>query len=297
MEARASEKQPIGIAGTGRIAQAFGRLLRGSGEPVVAVAGRNPERTQAAAVFIGAVKATTLSNLPQFATRILIAVSDEAITEVAATLAAAGMHGGSALHTCGALGPEALDPLSRVGVSCGALHPLQTVATPEQGVIVLRNVSFAVDGEGAALRWAEGIVSLLEGRTLHIRPSHRVLYHAAAVMAANYTVALLDAAVMLMKAAGVAEQEAMEALAPLAQNSLANALTLGPAKALTGPVSRGDKSTIAKHLRALADVPGPTRELYRCAGLQALAVARSQGLSDTKAKAVEEILKNIHGNG
>ena len=33
----------IGIVGSGRVAQTLGRLLRELGEPVVAIAGRNPE--------------------------------------------------------------------------------------------------------------------------------------------------------------------------------------------------------------------------------------------------------------
>ena len=50
---RSDSHDPIGIAGTGRLAQALGRLLGERGEPVVAVAGRDPERTRAAAAFIG----------------------------------------------------------------------------------------------------------------------------------------------------------------------------------------------------------------------------------------------------
>ena len=57
---------PIAIAGTGRVAQALGRLLAEHGEPVAAVAGRDPERTRAAAVFIGhKVKPAALGTLPK----------------------------------------------------------------------------------------------------------------------------------------------------------------------------------------------------------------------------------------
>jgi len=44
----------IAIAGAGRVAQALGRLLSEGGQPVVAIAGRHPERTARAARFIGA---------------------------------------------------------------------------------------------------------------------------------------------------------------------------------------------------------------------------------------------------
>ena len=284
------EESPIGIAGTGKVALALGRLLRERGEPVAAVAGRDPERTRAAAGFVGGIEAVTFSRLPEFASRVLISVSDGAVTEVAETLARAGMRSGAALHTCGTVGPEALGPLARAGVSCGALHPLQTVATAEEGLTALHDVAFAIDGEGPALGWAEQIVALLDGRALRIDSSKRVFYHAAAVMASNYAVALMDAAVMLMGAAGIEEDTALKALAPLARASMANALRLGPSKALTGPIERGDASTVAGHLRAMQSVPGQLRELYRAAGLQALEVARKRGLSEAKARELEELL-------
>ena len=78
---------PIGLAGAGRIAQALGRLLLDSGEPVVAVASRSTPHAESAAAFVGAgVRALSLAQLPGCAERILIAVPDDALTSVATTL-------------------------------------------------------------------------------------------------------------------------------------------------------------------------------------------------------------------
>jgi len=59
----ANPQESIGIAGTGRVAQALGRLLRERGEPVVAVAGRNAGHTARAAEFIG-VAAISRASFP-----------------------------------------------------------------------------------------------------------------------------------------------------------------------------------------------------------------------------------------
>ncbi len=193
---------PILVAGTGRVAQALGRLLVEHGEPVIAVVGRDQEKARTAAAFIGSrVKPAVFDAIPKRATRFLIAVSDSAVTEVASRLARGGVSRGIALHTCGAFGAEALAPLAAAGVLCGALHPLQTLASPEQGLSALPGCLFATDGDATALAWAERIVRLLGGETLPIPPQDRPLYHAAAVMASNYVVALIDAAAMLMDAA------------------------------------------------------------------------------------------------
>jgi predicted short-subunit dehydrogenase-like oxidoreductase (DUF2520 family) len=283
---------PILIAGTGHVAQAMGRLLAEQGEPVLAVAGRDPARAAAAAAFIGhGAKCAALNAPPKRATRVLVAVSDNAIGEVARTLAEAGVKRGVALHTCGAMGREALAPLAAAGVACGAIHPLQTVASPEQGLSALTGCVFAVDGDAPALAWAERIAQALGGSSLRIPPEARPLYHAAAVMAGNYVVALVDAAAMLMKAAGVEQSVALRALGPLVEASATNALRLGPVEALTGPIKRGDLMTLIGHVRALEDVPETVRGLYRSAGLQALDIAVRRGLEPDRARRIEKLLR------
>ena len=268
---------PIGIAGAGRIGQALGWLLRDRGEPVIAIAGRDPSRTAAAAAFVGdGVRAVSYAELPALCSRVLIAVPDDALDSVVGILSKA-MRGGMVLHTCGTRGPEALAPLKALGISCAAMHPLQTVTTPAQGLVGLPGAAFAITGsDSPALTWALEIAASLKGETVRIAPEHRPLYHAAAVMASNYAMALLDAAAILMKETGIEEEQALRALTPLIRASVENALTMGPLRALTGPVERGDRGTIATHLRALANAPVPesVKALYRAAGLHALNMAR-----------------------
>ena len=289
---RPHRQLPIVIAGTGRVARAIGRLLAERGEPVIAVAGRNPERTRAAAAFIGhGAGPATLGPLPERAARVLIAVSDSAIPEVARLLKESGMKQGIAVHTCGALGPEALAPLASAGVSCGALHPLQTFASPEQGLSALTGCTFAIDGDEAALEWARQIAHLLSSATLRVPPEGRPLYHAAAVMASNYVVSLVDAAAILMNAAGIRPDEALRALGPLVETSVANALRFGTAEALTGPVQRGDVETVSRHLAALVDTPQSVEALYRAAGLHTVGLAARGGLAPDRARLLEDLFK------
>ncbi|MGC9951710.1 MAG: F420-dependent NADP oxidoreductase [Bryobacteraceae bacterium] len=284
--------EPIAIAGAGRIGQALGRLLRERGESVVAVASRDPERAAEAAAFVGGgARAATYAEIPQHAAHVLIAVPDDAIAEVAHALAVAGMCGGIALHTSGARGPEALADLAAAGVACGTLHPLQTVANPQEGVRVLRGVAFAIDGPLEAAAWAGRLAVLLDGVPLHVPSASRPLYHAAAVMASNYLIALISTAVILMKEAGVEEAIARRALEPLARTSLENAFRLGPAAALTGPIARGDADTVRGHLAALAKAPASVTSLYRAAGLATVEIARQRGLAEPQAGTIEKLLR------
>jgi len=271
---------------------ALGRLLHQHGEPVAALASRDAAHAAAGADFIGTgVAAVPYSKLPKLASRIVVAVPDNAITEVAGILAQGGMNRGSALHTSGALGPEALEPLLNRGVSCAVLHPLQTVPTPEQGLTALRGIAFAITGSGPAALWAEHIAQTLEGQILQITPEAKSLYHAAAVVASNCLIGLIAAAAILMSEAGLEREQALRAIAPMVKASAHNALQLGPEKALTGPIQRGDIATVTAHLTALTAAPPIIRELYQSAGLQTLDLARRSGLDEGKASEMESLLR------
>jgi predicted short-subunit dehydrogenase-like oxidoreductase (DUF2520 family) len=137
----------IGVAGTGRVAQALRRLPSEGGQPVVAIAARDLPRTTRAARFISArTIATTIEELTAITSHILIAVSDSAVEQVASILARSGFRDGVALHTYGAKGPEALAALAGEGVSSGALHPMQSFTSTGQGVSRLAGSTFAIDG-------------------------------------------------------------------------------------------------------------------------------------------------------
>lgn len=272
----------IGIVGPGRLGQALGRLLFSLGQPVVAIAGRDSpasfSSTQAAARFIGSgVQAVATRELPGLTSHILVAVPDHALGAVAAELASAPEPITAALHTSGSRGPEALAPLQQRETSCGTLHPLQTISNPEQGAADLRGSYFGITAEGQALDWAREICASAGAHALMIAAESRPLYHAAAVMASNYMVAMIDAAVTLFAQTGGSEEEARTALAPLIRAAVANSLASSPAEALTGPIERGDAQTIAAHLRALGaaeGVPQSVRDLYCSAGLHTVALAR-----------------------
>ncbi|HME10958.1 MAG TPA: DUF2520 domain-containing protein [Bryobacteraceae bacterium] len=281
----------IGIAGTGRVAKALGRFLIERGQPVMAIGGRNPERTAQAASFLNpCTTPVKIQDLPSIASHILIAVSDAAVEPVAGLLARSGFRHGIALHTCGAKGPELLNVLARRGVHCGSLHPMQSFATPEQGLTSLPGSFFAIDGDSAALQWASVLVWLLRGRSIRVSPENRCLYHAASVMAGNYVAALVHSAVELLQAAGIENLTALNALAPLVRTSVENCFQVGPIKALTGPIQRGDLATVITHLNELKKQPGAVESLYCSAGRLAAEMARRRGLPESEAAQIEGIL-------
>ena len=286
-----AEVSDVAIAGAGPVAQALGRAMQECGIGIGCIASRNLDHAKAAAVLIGGgVLAVRYGDIPSMASHVILAVSDRAIVPVAEELASGNGRLRVALHTCGSYGPELLAPLNAVGVSCGGIHPLQTVRDASHGAAALRTSAFAVSGDVDALRWAEELATELSGRVLHIRPDARHLYHAAAVMASNYIAALLDAAGQLMLLAGVPKEDALRALAPLVRTSIDNAVDCGAVEALTGPVMRGDAATVAEHTRAIERAEQSIADLYKFAGLHALGMARKRGLGQEEVDRVHQAL-------
>ena len=280
------------IVGTGRVAQAFGRLLADAGLTPLAIAGRTADHAQRAAAFIApATRAVRIQDVPPLADHILIAVADDAIETVAEELAGSGMRAGIALHTSGAHSPQSLSALAAHGASCGVVHPLQTLADRERGVVALRGASFGIGGDTAALEWAGQLVAAAGGTPLRIREKGFASYHAGAVMAGNAVIAAIDAAVTLLSAAGIDRRAALQALRPLCLTSAQNAFEMGPEAALTGPVQRGDAETIRAHVAALAGCPRPVAELYRASAHALVDIARRRGLSTASALAVERAIE------
>jgi predicted short-subunit dehydrogenase-like oxidoreductase (DUF2520 family) len=223
-------------------------------------------------------------------TAVFLSVPDLILPEISMALAAHGEAPGGcvAFHLSGALGTDPLAPLLAHGYGIGTLHPLQSLADPVLGARQLLGIHFAISGDPRALATARRIVHHLGASSIAVPVSRRPLYHAAAVFASNYLAGLMSAAGRLMAQAGVPEEDALQAILPLARGSLENLERMGPVQALTGPISRGDLETIRLHLRTLEP---RERALYATLGLEILHLAREGGLEEDVAEGVREMLE------
>jgi predicted short-subunit dehydrogenase-like oxidoreductase (DUF2520 family) len=101
-------------------------------------------------------------------------------------------------------------------------------------------------------------------------------YHAAAALAANHVLGLVDAARELLSAVGLPRPAATAALAALFLSTARNLERLGLPAALTGPIERGDVEVVRRHLEALAAFPEIAR-LYRESAHRVVGLAEAKG--------------------
>ena len=208
-------------------------------------------------------------------TAVVITVPDSAVAEVAVGLANEGSPsaGTVAVHCSGAIGADALTSMHHRGYSIGTLHPLEAVAAGFVRSDRFHGSFFTVSGEPEALSACRRLITLLGATPIAVPTSGRPQYHAAAVIVSNYLVTLLELGTRLFQRAGAAEGDAEAALIALARGTLENVREVGPERALTGPLARGDIDTVELHLRALD--PGEAR-LYAELGRRTLGLVEAR---------------------
>jgi predicted short-subunit dehydrogenase-like oxidoreductase (DUF2520 family) len=176
---------------------------------------------------------------------VLLCVPDAAIAASARKVAA----GPWVAHVSGATPLDALAPHAlRFG-----MHPLQTF-TRARGPEQLDGAWAAITGETdqacARGRWLAAALGL---RPFDLREDRRVLYHAGAAIASNYLVTLHRSAARALELAGVPP----EALLPLMRRTIDNGFEL------TGPIARGDWTTVEAHLDAIRRFAPDLEPMYR----------------------------------
>ncbi|HXX71362.1 MAG TPA: DUF2520 domain-containing protein [Candidatus Acidoferrum sp.] len=260
----------LSIVGAGRVGRTIGKRLRESGWQIGAVVTRSAVTSRAAVRAIGAGRSGTNLALGVFADVTLLAVPDDALATVAATLAKIGglrWRGKVVLHTSGALDSSVLAPLARLGAATGSLHPMQTFG----GKIIpnLGGVTIAIEGAAKALRMGRTIARTLGGVPVVIAGRDKPVYHLTAVLAAGSGFPLIETSIQMLVGIGFSRRRAFRTLLPLTRQMLDNIERIGSRAAWTGPLSRGDYATIAKHIRALQRYPREVRQSYAALALLA----------------------------
>jgi predicted short-subunit dehydrogenase-like oxidoreductase (DUF2520 family) len=176
---------------------------------------------------------------------LVLAVPDGAIAQVAQQVPI----GPWLAHVSGATSVTSLHPLQRRF----SVHPLQTL-TRERGPEQLDGAWAAVTAETDDARTVgHWLAEQLGLHPFDLADADKPLYHAGAAIASNFLVTLYRAAARLMEETGAPP----EALVPLMRRTIENGFVL------TGPIARGDWTTVEAHLRALEERAPDLVPLYR----------------------------------
>ena len=278
----------IGIIGGGKVGCCLAEYLQNH---LVGITASTSEKNQMLANRFH-TSCTTTSEVIVQSEVIFLTVPDRKIADVAqAIVLTQNVADKIFLHCSGSLGLEPLQSLTESGAHCGSLHPLQSfagVATQLQGVYM------AIDGDETAQGKAKEIVELLGGNSFYVPAKERAAYHAAACFCSNYAVTVEALAQKLMSRWIGSEEKAWQALLPLFKGTASNLQTAKKAgTVLTGPVARGDITTIQKHLQAL---PTEYLSIYRSLCLASTQIALSNETIDEQTASQLQMLMQLKQN-
>ncbi|MGO1422188.1 MAG: Rossmann-like and DUF2520 domain-containing protein [Brachybacterium sp.] len=278
----------IGVIGAGRVGAVLGAALRAQGHAVTGAYAVSDGSRERAAELLPGVPLLDVPAIVERSEMLLLSIPDDQLAPLAAGIAETGMAPGGQLvvHTSGRYGTEVLAPLARAGSATLALHPAMTFTGTRADLARLIGCPMGITAAPDLLPIAAALAVELGGESVVIAEGDRPLYHAGLAHAANHLVVLVDQAREALFRLGIEDPGAY--LRPLLEAALDESLRHG-AKALTGPVVRGDAGTVGAHLDALADLdatgtPGERGDVsatYRALALAALSRARLP--EDTRA--------------
>jgi predicted short-subunit dehydrogenase-like oxidoreductase (DUF2520 family) len=289
-------KPNLALIGAGKLGTSLALALFQKGYKILAVADTDEGAAREAAQAFGSPLATAdPATAAKEADLVIMAVPDSAVKMVSENLAAkqAFKKGQIVCHTSGFLPAGALVSLKLFGVYTMSLHPFVSIAAKMQAAS-LAGAYFALEGDALAVEQAKEIVAALDGFSITVKPQDKPLYHAAGAMSSYLAVALWLGAEQALIKSGADQESAGQMVAGMLRSLEQNVKQNGLAGALTGPIMRGDLTTVQGHLQALKNWGGPYEQVYRLLGRAVLEKASGQGLSP---ESVKKLTAALEGQG
>lgn len=246
-------KFKIAIIGAGRIAYSLTSALLKEGYIVDVIISRKINSAKALAEKFGVKKySDDISVISKSVNVFFLTVPDSEIKKTAVQLSKLKLKYSTAffIHLSGAEDISVLVPLKLKGGKTGSLHLMQTF--PSKKIVSINNVNSAIEtNDESTYKFLLQLCSDLQLIPFRIDSKDKTYYHLAGVFASNFLAGNLFNAQKLLSLNNIDEQKYFNVLSSTIQSTLQNIKTVGPAKALSGPVDRGDIKTIRKHISSL----------------------------------------------
>ena len=284
----------IGFIGAGRLGKALAWSLAGTGLRVRAVASVTLASARALAGPVPGCVTADAQAVVDSCDLVFVTTPDGAIT--ATTAALRWRPGMAAVHCSGVTEVSALAGAVRDGALVGGFHPMQTFGDPVAAMASLPGSTITLEAAAPLMATLEMLTQRLGCRVNRLPPGMRGRYHAAAGYTSQFINALFGEATAIWRSWGATDEDALKALLPMAQGTLASITSAGIAGGMPGPVSRGDVSSVEKHVEALSALGEDTIRFYRqlCASTVPLALAHG-GIDAALAQRLLAVLQTGRG--
>lgn len=242
----------IGIIGAGKVGVTLGKYLKEHQVFVMGFYSKSRESVREACDFTGTKEFYTLEELVRASDTLFITTPDGVIGEVWDNIAGCPMEKKIICHFSGSLSCDVFSNRKEAGVSACSIHPIYPFDNKYSAYLQFHKAVLTIEGDMEAVNKMAPLFQGLGHKVFQMEGTNKKKYHAAASMASNHMLALLEVSVRLLKQCGFCEKDAYEILRPLVLSNLENAMNKGVMEALTGPVERNDIDTVSGHLKELS---------------------------------------------
>ncbi len=270
----------INIIGCGRAAGSLARLWGQAGSVHIGgICNRSLRSSRKAVEALGA--GTAVASLDQFepADFWLIGTSDEQIAPTALGICQlrASLENSVIFHLCGRHGLDILDPLTNRGCRIAAVHPVRSLTHERISLAEFKGTAIVAEGNAETLNALKTLFLSIGGIWLPVKNINRGLYHAALSIISNVTKGVTWKAQNWLESAGIPHQIATAVVQKLLAITMEDIARSGVKHSITGPIVRGDTSTVEAHLEALEGGHPTDVDIYRVLARTVLELAMDRG--------------------
>lgn len=265
----------IGLIGAGRVGCSLGKYLAEKGKTVTGFFSKSFESAARAAEFTSTGSLSVMAfhdmeELVALSDTLIITTPDDEIGKVWDRMKEMSIDERIICHVSGSLSSDVFTGIDKKQAYGASIHPLLAFRDKYSSYEQLYNGFFTLEGDETALRSMESLLQELGNPYRMIERKAKAAYHCAASILSNDVLALLEMGYGLLQECGFTEKEARESTASLIRGNVENVLKNGTLSSMTGPIVRGDVSTVEKHLQVLK---GEDREIYLLLGKRLLKMA------------------------
>lgn len=281
----------IGFIGAGKVGCSLGKYLIEHGVSVAGYSSKTKESVDVAATFTNTRAFASLEELLTESDLIFITTPDNNIAEVWNQMIKYSIQGKIVCHFSGSLSSVVFSKREEKGIYACSFHPMYAFSDKFTSYKKLNQVMFTAEGDKKALAVVRPLFETIGNKVCVIPCGKKVRYHAAASLVSNMMIGLYEMSIRMLRDCGFTETDARQLVKPLVEGNIQSLLATSPEQALTGPIERGDTSTVEKHLALLT---GGEREVYVNLGQVLTDIAKKKN-PHRDYNAIETIFSIPHG--
>jgi predicted short-subunit dehydrogenase-like oxidoreductase (DUF2520 family) len=294
----------IGFIGPGKVGVNLARYFTYKGIKLSGFYGRNINSTIEAANITKSKFYDNIQNIVKESDILFITTPDDIISIIDRELSKLDINNKSICHTSGSLKSNVLCNCQNSGTLIYSIHPIFAFSNKNINLKDLEEIYFSIEGtnlDNSSLNNNINdknipIINIIKtlGNKYFIRNKETSsIYHLANVFVSNLTLSLLDIGTSYLIKLGLNEKEALNAIHPLVQGNIENIVKSGFVNSLTGPVSRGDATTIERHLSVLEK---DDKDLYKILSLNLLKLVALKETNNIENSKNDNEIKNAINN-